>query len=91
MLELIRDYGLILLFFILPIIFVLEPLFFSKLDYHPNDDNYSILKRKKILLYRQIKELEMEYDIGNISDKDYMELRDNLKQEVSLVISKLKK
>ena len=33
----------------------------------------------------------MEYDIGNISDKDYMELRDNLKQEVSLVISKLKK
>jgi hypothetical protein len=91
MLELIRDYGLILLFFILPIIFVLEPLFFSKLDYHPNDDTYSILKRKKILLYRQIKELEMEYDIGNISDKDYMELRDNLKQEVSLVISKLKK
>ncbi|MEC7798724.1 MAG: hypothetical protein VX517_01590 [Candidatus Neomarinimicrobiota bacterium] len=91
MFELIRDYGLILLFFILPIIFVLEPLFFSKLDYHPNDDNYSILKRKKILLYRQIKELEMEYDIGNISDKDYMELRDNLKQEVSLVISKLKK
>ena len=50
MFELIRDYGLILLFFILPIIFVLEPLFFSKLDYHPNDDNYSILKRKKILL-----------------------------------------
>ena len=91
MFELIRDYGLILLFFILPIIFVLEPLFFSKLDYHPNDDNYSILKRKKLLLYRQIKELEMEYDIGNISDKDYMELRDNLKQEVSLVISKLKK
>ena len=91
MFELIRDYGLILLFFILPIIFVLEPLFFSKLDYHPNDDNYSILKRKKILLYRQIKELEMEYDIGNISDKDYMELRYNLKQEVSLVISKLKK
>ena len=91
MFELIRDYGLILLFFILPIIFVLEPLFFSKLDYHPNDDNYSILKRKKILLYRQIKELEMEYDIGNISDKDYMELRGNLKQEVSLVISKLKK
>ncbi len=91
MFELIRDYGLILLFFILPIIFVLEPLFFSKLDYHPNNDNYSILKRKKILLYRQIKELEMEYDIGNISDKDYMELRDNLKQEVSLVISKLKK
>ncbi len=78
MFELIRDYGLILLFFILPIIFVLEPLFFSKLDYHPNDDNYSILKRKKILLYRQIKELEMEYDIGNISDKDYIELRDNL-------------
>ena len=91
MFELIRDYGLILLFFILPIIFVLEPLFFSKLDSRPNDDTYSILKRKKILLYRQIKELEMEYDIGNISDKDYMQLRDSLKQEVSLVISKLKK
>ena len=91
MIDLIRDYGLILLFFILPIVFVLEPLFFSKLDSQFGDDSYSILKRKKILLYRQIKELEMEYDIGNINEKDYVEMRDHLKEEVSMVISKLKK
>ena len=91
MFELIRDYGLILLFFILPIIFVLEPLFFSKLDYHPNDDNYSILKRKKILLYRQIKELEMEYDIGNLDKEDFINRRSELKTEVSEIITELKK
>ena len=91
MIDLIRDYGLILLFFVLPILFVLEPFFFSNAGSLNQKDEFSILKRKKILLYRQIKELEMEYDIGNINNRDFIEIRDKLKQEVSEVISKLNK
>ena len=91
MIDLIRDYGLILLFLVLPILFVLEPFFFSNTDGLNQKDEFSILKRKKILLYRQIKELEMEYDIGNINNRDFIEMRDKLKQEVSEVISKLNK
>jgi hypothetical protein len=48
------------------------------------------LKRKKLLIYRQIKELEMEYDIGNINENDFISGRATLKKEVSEVIAKLK-
>ena len=50
-----------------------------------------ILKRKKIILYRQIKELEMEYDIGNLESDDFKNRRAELKSEVSLIIDKIKK
>ena len=48
---------------------------------------------KKTLYLRFVtgKELEMEYDIGNINNRDFIEMRDKLKQEVSEVISKLNK
>ncbi|MBT4148794.1 MAG: hypothetical protein HOE46_00300 [Candidatus Marinimicrobia bacterium] len=49
----------------------------------------SSLKRKKRLLYRQIKELEMEFDIGNINQKDLETSRKELKVEVSEVITKI--
>ena len=42
------------------------------------------------MIYRQIKELEMEHDIGNINDKDFTEMRDELKKEVSELISQIK-
>ena len=47
------------------------------------------MKRKKIILYRQIKELEMEFDIGNINEDDFQATRTELKQEVSAVIAQL--
>ena len=49
----------------------------------------NVLKRKKLLLYRQIKELEMEYEIGNINDEDFDSNRALLKQEVSAIITAL--
>ena len=49
----------------------------------------NVLKRKKLLLYRQIKELEMEYEIGNINDEDFHSNRALLKQEVSAIITAL--
>tara|TARA_Y100001960_G_scaffold5405_1_gene5633 strand:+ start:228 stop:503 length:276 start_codon:yes stop_codon:yes gene_type:complete len=88
--EILRDYGLIFISFVLSMIYAIEPLFMSKLvNINKNDDNKS-LKRKKVMIYRQIKELEMEYDIGNINDKDFTEMRDELKKEVSELISQIK-
>ncbi len=75
--EFIRDYGLILIFFILPLIFVIHPLFLQKIE------------EKDETLDRQIKELEMEFDIGNINEDDFQATRTELKQEVSAVIAQL--
>ena len=88
--EILRDYGLILISFVLSVIYAIEPLFMSKLvDIYKRDDHDS-LKRKKVMIYRQIKELEMEHDIGNIKDKDFAKMRDELKKEVSELISQIK-
>ena len=71
-------------------IYAIEPLFMSKLVNINKSDDQKSLKRKKVMIYRQIKELEMEHDIGNINDKDFTEMRDELKKEVSELISQIK-
>ena len=68
--EILRDYGLIFISFVLSMIYAIEPLFISKLVNINKSDDQKSLKRKKVMIYRQIKELEMEHDIGNINDKD---------------------
>jgi len=88
-LDYIRDYSLVFIFFVLPIIFVIQPLFLKKINDFENQMDLSSLKRKKRLLYRQIKELEMEFDIGNINQKDFETSRKELKVEVSEVITKI--
>ena len=87
--EVIGDYGLILTFFVVAVIFVLQPLFLSDLGKIVVELDKNVLKRKKLLLYRQIKELEMEYEIGNINDEDFDSNRALLKQEVSAIITAL--
>ena len=71
------------------VIFVLQPLFLSDLGKIVVELDKNVLKRKKLLLYRQIKELEMEYEIGNINDEDFHSNRALLKQEVSAIITAL--
>ena len=88
--EILRDYGLIFISFVLSMIYAIEPLFMSKLVNINKSDDKKSLKRKKVMIYRQIKELEMEYDIGNINDKDFTEMRDKLKKEVSELIAQIK-
>ncbi|MAQ74027.1 MAG: hypothetical protein CMG22_02140 [Candidatus Marinimicrobia bacterium] len=88
--EILRDYGLIFIPFALSILYVIEPLFMSKLANSYESEDQKSLKRKKIMLYRQIKELEMEYDIGNINNKDFTKMRIELKKEVSAIIAQLK-
>ena len=53
--------------------------------------NQGDLDLKKQVLLRQIKELEMDYHIGNISDEDFNGSRLALKQEISEIIAELKK
>ena len=53
--------------------------------------NQDDLDRKKQVLLRQIKELEMDHHIGNISDEDFNAGRQALKQEISEIIAELKK
>ena len=87
--EVIGDYGLILIFFVVAVIFVQHPLILSELGKIVVELDKNVLKRKKLLLYRQIKELEMEYEIGNINDEDFDSNRALLKQEVSAIITAL--
>jgi hypothetical protein len=87
--DIIRDYSLVLIFFILPIIFILHPLFLPYFEAPDDVADIPSLRRKKLLLYRQINELEMEFDIGNINEEDFQSGRNELKQEVSEIIALL--
>ena len=89
--DFIKDYFFTLVVFIVPIIYSIQPLFLPAITMRNTSDNRSALSRKKNILYRQIKELEMEYDIGNLDKQDFLLRRLELKAEVSSVLYKLKK
>ena len=89
--DFIKDYFFTLVVFIVPIIYSIQPLFLPAITMRNTSDNRSALSRKKNILYRQIKELEMEYDIGNLDKQDFLLRRSELKTEVSSVLYKLKK
>ena len=89
--SLIAEYFFTFIIFILPIIYVVQPFFMQGFGKIISSESVEILKRKKIILYRQIKELEMENDIGNLESDDFKNRRAELKSEVSLIIDKIKK
>ena len=89
--DFIKDYFFTLVVFIVPIIYSIQPLFLPAITMRNTSDNRSALSRKKNILYRQIKELEMEYDIGNLDKQDFLLRRSELKAEVSNVLYKHKK
>jgi len=70
--------------------YMITPLFEGESKV-PLKMNQGDLDRKKQVLLRQIKELEMDHHIGNISDKDFNGSRLALKQEISDIIAELKK
>ena len=77
--------------FVAPLIYSIQPLLLSKINVINNAYDKDLLKRKKIILYRQIKELEMEFDIGNLNKDDFLLRRSEIKAEVSEIIVSLKK
>ena len=70
--------------------YVIQPLFLDEVKYSI-DETILSLKREKIILYRSIKELEMEFDIGNIDKEEFEKRRNLLKNQVSIILNKLKK
>ena len=86
----ILGYSFIFFFTILSILYVIQPLFLEEVKYSVDETTLS-LKREKTILYRSIKELEMEFDIGNIDKVEFEKRRNLLKNEVSIILKKLKK
>ena len=85
------DYLFTLIIFTVPLIYSIQPLFLDKIKIVDKTDDKDLLKRKKIILYRRIKELEMEFDIGNLNKEDFLLRRSEIKSEVSEIIANLKK
>lgn len=86
------EYGVIFIVFTAAVIYAAKPLILARSpDSRMSIDVKSDLKRRKQLLYRQIKELEIEYSAGNLTAVDYESNRQEIKIEVSAVISDLNK
>ena len=90
-LDFLTDYLFTLIIYTVPLIYSIQPLFLSKIKIVEKTNDKELLKRKKIILYRQIKELEMEYDIGNLNKDDFLLRRSELKSQVSEIIASIKK
>lgn len=70
--------------------YVVAPLFSPQLEPIMEDDDLESLQIRKRALYRQIKELEMDYEIGNLSPEDFRKARQDLKSEVAEIMAKIK-
>ena len=86
----ILSYSFIFFFTTISVFYVIQPLFLEEVKYSV-DETILSLKREKTILYRSIKELEMEFDIGNIDKIEFEKRRNLLKNEVSIILKKLKK
>jgi len=85
------EYLLILLIFVGSVIFAVQPLlneFTDPFDKLTSGELQSLTTEKHII-YKQIKELEFDFEMGNISEKDFHESRLQLKKEISEIFEKL--
>ncbi|MBJ12524.1 MAG: hypothetical protein CMG62_05520 [Candidatus Marinimicrobia bacterium] len=81
----------IILFFMIITWYVIEPLFSweQKLDYKADNKKNDLIQRKKIL-YQQLKDLELDREIENINQNEFILERQGLKKEVSDILEELK-
>ena len=70
------------------VLYIISPLFEGESKVPLKMDQRDLDRKKQVLL-RQIKELEMDHHIGNISDEDFNGSRLALKQEISGIIAEL--
>ncbi|MFQ6605072.1 MAG: hypothetical protein ACE5D8_05895 [Fidelibacterota bacterium] len=82
-------YFLIATIFIAATYYSVQPLFEAYVPATDSDEFIESLLLKKRVLYRQIKELDLDYDLGNIAVEDYRKIRDELKLEVSALIDQI--
>lgn len=72
--------------------FVIQPLFQKPLSAPLSQDGSAdALKLRKDVVYQQIKEAEMEFEMGNLSRKDFEATRNQLKQEAAEILAQLRK
>jgi hypothetical protein len=77
--------------FVGSVIFAVQPLineFTDGSDRITSDEIHSLTTEKHII-YKQIKELEFDFELGNISKEDFHESRLRLKKEISEIFEKL--
>ncbi len=84
------SFFFLIVFFIFISWYLTAPIFNINLknsDYDENS-NFELYQRKEIL-YNQLKELELDRKIDNISENDFIIERQNLKKEVSVILDEL--
>ena len=79
----------VFIIFVFSIFFVIYPLFLENSKTIISSDKIKSLLTEKELLYKQIKELEMDYDLGNISKIDFKNTRIQIKKEISTIFEKI--
>lgn len=86
----IIDFILISILFIVSAIYTVYPLFQPVLPLSSEVEKRETLQLEKRVLYREIKELDIDYELGNISQADYTQAREELKRSVSKIIADIK-
>ena len=79
------DIIFVIIIFTVSILFVVQPLFLDDVQSESKLFNSESQLQEKSILYKQIKELELDYDLGNISKEDFEQIRIQLKKEVSKI------
>lgn len=83
---------LIFVIFSVSIWYVIQPFFSEDAGSDiADDENMDALLLKKNVILEQIKELEMDHEIGNIDDSDFQATRDELKGKAAEVLNLIKK
>ena len=81
---------MIIVTFIIVLGFSVQPLFLPrKQNQDEEKSKIVVLKLLKESIYDQIKELEMEYEMGTVSPSDFQRNRNELKLEASSILDKL--
>lgn len=83
------EFVIIFVMFVVTAWYVVQPMLtqpFSDME----DDKQKILLRRKQILMDQIKELEMDFEIGTLNKDDYLHQRNQLKHEISEILQQVK-
>jgi hypothetical protein len=70
--------------------YVIQPMMGSPISKPSNDENVNAYTRQKIILMDQIKELEMDYEIGTLNKNDFIQQRNQFKRDISTLLQKIK-
>jgi len=83
---------LIFIIFTISVWYVVQPLFLDKIkNIVDGVESFEALLLKKNVLLEQIKELEMDFEIGNIDEDDFEKVRNDLKSKAAIVLESIKK